>query len=80
MGSLPIHPNPGSSFPMMLRPMLMAAKGQLCQCSPLPRTACVPSHLKSWLKDTNLNGIRIPKMSMSGINLVQSRQTGHWKQ
>ena len=80
MGSLPIHPNPGSSFPMMLRPMLMAAKGQPCQYSPLPRTAHVPSHLKSWLKDTNLNGIRIPKMSMSGINLVQSRQTGHWKQ
>ena len=80
MGSLPIHPNPGSSFPVMLRPMLMAAKGQPCRCSPLLRTAHVPSHLKSWLKDTNLNGIRIPKMSMSGINLVQSRQTGHWKQ
>ena len=80
MESLPIHPNPRSGFPMMLRPMLMAAKGQPCQYSPLPRTAHVLSHLKSWLKDTNLNGIRIPKMSMSGINLVQSRQTGHWKQ
>ena len=43
-------------------------------------TACVPSHLKGWLKDTNLNGIRIPVKSMSIINQSLSRQRGHWKQ
>ena len=80
MESLLIHPNPRSSFPMMLRPMLMAAKGQPCHYSPLPRTAHVLSHLKSWLKDTNLNGIRIPIVSISGINQSLSLQRGHWKQ
>ena len=80
MGSLPIHPNPGSSFPMMLRPMLMAAKGQACWGSSFQRTAYVPSHLESWLKDTNLNGIRIPIVTMSRRNQSLSLQRGHWKQ
>ena len=80
MESLLIHPNPRSSFPMMLRPMLMAAKGQPCHYSPLPRTAHVLSHLKSWLKDTNLNGIRIPIVTMSRRNQSLSLQRGHWKQ
>ena len=75
MEPLPRHPISSSSFPM-----LMAVKGQACRGSPWAGTALVPSHLKSWLKDTNLNGMRIPIKTMSLINLTRSLQRGHWKQ
>ena len=79
MKSIPIHLIPASSFPMTLRPMLMAAKGQALRSSPCAGTALVLSHLKSWMKDTNLSGIWIPTVSKSRRNIIMSLQWGQWK-